>query len=116
MKTTGIRLYFDEDMSSIVAARLRKIGWDILTTHQVGNSGIEDHDQLRFATQERRILVTRNYADFQALHEHFLNEGQTHTGIIVCFWRPEIQKMIEALVKTIQQYGGSDWTNVLAYA
>lgn len=97
------KLYFDEDMSAIVAAKLRKIGWDVLTTQQAGNSGKSDVAQLEYASREGRILVTRNYADFQEIHQQFLQKRKPHAGIIICFWRPDSQRMVEALIETLEK-------------
>jgi len=55
-----IRLYLDEDMSSRVAQALRGKGFDVLRCHEVGNKGLSDEEQLRYAAQEGRHLVTYN--------------------------------------------------------
>ena len=103
-------------MSAIVAARLRKMGWDVLTTHQAGHAGESDEAQLEFAAQKGRILVTRNYADFQNLHRQFLEQGRSHSGIIICFWRLEVQRMIGALINVLQNPAAADWANRLIFA
>ena len=110
------KLYFDEDISVIWAVRLRKMGWDVLTTQQAGCSGKDDVDQLKFASQQNRILITRNYVDFQNIHEQILAEGKSHSGIIICFWRPEVQKMFEALISILEKNLNEDWSDRLVYA
>jgi hypothetical protein len=103
-------------MSAIVGAKLRKMGWDVLTTQQAGNSGEPDPAQLEYASREGRILVTRNYADFQDIHHQFLLEGRSHSGIIICFWRPEAQKMVEALIDALRRVSQQKPQNTLTYA
>jgi uncharacterized protein with PIN domain len=109
------RLYLDEDISAIVAAKLRKLGYDILTTHQAGRCAASDASQLEFAAGLGRLLVTRNYADFQKLHEACLMEGKHHGGIVVCFWRPDAQVMLDRLVSLLDRHS-SDWRDQLNYA
>jgi predicted nuclease of predicted toxin-antitoxin system len=55
-----VRLYLNEDMSSRVAQALRGKGFDVLRSHEVGNEGLSDEEQLRYAAQEGRRLVTYN--------------------------------------------------------
>ncbi len=45
----SVKLYFDEDVSSVLAARLRKAGWDVLTTHQARRCSDDDLNQLLYA-------------------------------------------------------------------
>jgi hypothetical protein len=56
-----LRYYFDEHMKPAIARQLRKRGIDVLTTQEAGraNQGIDDPDQLAFATSLGRVLVTQ---------------------------------------------------------
>lgn len=80
---TAIRYYFDEHVRSPVAAYLRTHHIDVLTTQEAGRSaqGIDDADQLAFATMQNRVLVSRD--------KHFLNPHEVpqivtgqHAGVI----------------------------------
>jgi Domain of unknown function (DUF5615) len=75
-------LYADEDFSYHVIQRLRQLGHDILTVHEVGQAsqGIEDAVVLAFATAASRAVLTFNRRHFIRLH----NEISSHAGIIVC--------------------------------
>lgn len=112
----NVKLYFDEDMSAILAARLRKAGWDVLTTHQAHRRSSDDQSQLQFATNQQRILVTRNYADFQRIHTDSLTAGASHAGIIICFWHPNPQKMQTKLLEVLKTTPPDQWENQLLYA
>ena len=112
----SVKLYFDEDMSAILAARLRKTGWDVLTTHQARKRSSDDRSQLQFATSRQRILVTRNYADFQRIHADSLTAGESHAGIIICFWHPNPQKMQTKLLEVLKTTPPDQWENQLRYA
>ena len=76
------RLYANENFPVEVVKRLRELGHDVLTTHDVGksNQGIEDDAVLRFAVDSDRCVVTINRKDFMRLHRSF----PRHAGIIAC--------------------------------
>ena len=107
------KLYFDEDMSAILAGRMRKLGWDVLTTHQAQMCANSDLAQLRFARQQNRVLVTRNYAHFMGIHSEFLKTGETHAGIVVCFWRSSVEIIHTRLVEALQRIPAESWPDLL---
>ncbi|MFB3893901.1 MAG: DUF5615 family PIN-like protein [Phycisphaerae bacterium] len=110
------KLYFDEDMSAIMAARLRKLGWDVLTTHQAGRRSTGDEDQLRFATAQGRVPVTDDHSHFIRLHEEFLEKGLPHAGIIVCYWRPSENVVLAELLSLLESVLPETSPNSLLFA
>jgi hypothetical protein len=74
------RLYADEDFPFPVVERLRQLGHDVQTTLEAGraNQGIDDAQQLDFATGLGRATLTRNRRDFAALHR----KSARHAGIV----------------------------------
>jgi predicted nuclease of predicted toxin-antitoxin system len=62
--------------------KLRKKGYDILTTRDAGkdNQSIHDEDVLEFAISQNRAVITLNYNHFKNLHKQVKN----HSGIIIC--------------------------------
>lgn len=74
------RLYADEDFPFPVVERLRQLGHDVVTTLEAGraNQGIEDADQLAFATSLGRAILTRNRRHYIPLHRRSAH----HAGII----------------------------------
>jgi hypothetical protein len=79
------RVYSDENMPLAVVEELRRLGHDVLTSHEAGNANrsVSDEDVLSFASGVRRILITLNRKHFIRLHEMKL---QAHAGIFVCFF------------------------------
>jgi predicted nuclease of predicted toxin-antitoxin system len=76
-----IKLYANEQFPNDAVIELRKLGYDILTTHDIGKSGkgIADKEVLSFAISLRRAILTFD-KDFFKLHR----ENSNHYGIILC--------------------------------
>ncbi|HKQ77253.1 MAG TPA: DUF5615 family PIN-like protein [Blastocatellia bacterium] len=53
-----IKFYFDEHVPQAVADGLRRRGVDVLIVHAAGRRGLSDDEQLAFASQQGRVLVT----------------------------------------------------------
>jgi len=88
MPDTQVLLYFDEDVSVVLASILRARGFDVLTTRDAENRGQSDIGQLTFSAKNHRALLTHNRLDFEALHGKFVEEGKPHEGIILARRRP----------------------------
>ena len=76
-------IYLDEDVYQAVALGLRRRGYDVLTTAEAGRRACHDEDQLRFAAEQQRILITFNRGHFARLHGEWTASGRHHAGIIV---------------------------------
>jgi predicted nuclease of predicted toxin-antitoxin system len=74
-----IRYHLDEQVSKALADALRRRGIDVTRTPEVGLREAPDQDQLTFALNEGRVLVTHD-RDFLALHA----AGAKHAGIVFC--------------------------------
>jgi len=75
-------LYANENFPLPVVEELRRLGHEVLTTHEAGEAGksVPDEQVLDFATAKGRALVTLNRKHFIHLH----NANPEHAGIIVC--------------------------------
>jgi hypothetical protein len=75
-------LYANENFPVPVVEELRRLGHDVLTTHESGRAGIAipDDEVLAFTVGEKRILLTISRKHFIRLHR----QKPTHSGIIVC--------------------------------
>jgi hypothetical protein len=92
------RLYLDSDVSRWLAPLLRAAGHDATTAHAEGRRGASDDEQLLFAAQEGRVLLTHNRADFVLLHGAWRRwpaawgvAAPAHPGILVLDHRPEAE-------------------------
>ena len=78
-----MRLYIDDDCVDPSLVRLlRRDGHDVQLPADVGLVGISD--QIAHAIRDRRAVLTKNYRDFEALHDLvvFAARGH-HEGILV---------------------------------
>jgi predicted nuclease of predicted toxin-antitoxin system len=81
----GIRLYLDEMIPPKLALAPRDSGYDAIHCRDVGlsNQAISDDEQLAFAAQAGRAILTFNSLDFPRLDAPWKSTRQSHTGIIV---------------------------------
>lgn len=78
-----MKYYLDEDLSPKIAEILRKKGIDTSSAHEVGRIQVSDREQLEYAANEGRCLITRNRDDFIALTVQFFNEHRRHFGLLI---------------------------------
>lgn len=63
------RLYLDRHVMTRLADDLAAEGFDCLTTQEAGQDTASDEDQLAFAAQQGRAILTFNIRDFAPLHD-----------------------------------------------
>lgn len=79
----AIKLYLDEDVRVLLGQVLRSRGYDVLHTLEAGHDGNSDLDQLTFAANTGRAILTHNISDYVELAKLYQNQAKTHYGIIV---------------------------------
>ena len=76
-------IYVDEDAGeNAVVSGLRARSIDIMTTVEAKRLGSDDSSQLEFASSMGRAIYTFNVGDFARLHNEYLTQNKTHSGII----------------------------------
>ena len=78
-----MKLYLDEHVQPLLAHILTSRGIDCLTTQAAGNLSHSDDDQLVFATNQERVIVTFDRKYFRSLAQQWATENRTHAGIIL---------------------------------
>lgn len=79
-----MRFYLDEDLSpKIVATALQRFALVVESSHLRGMNGLEDEEQLAFATRNGWCIVTNNRDDFLALDRRYRVSGIIHAGILI---------------------------------
>ena len=87
-------LYFDEHVQRALAEMLTARGHDVLTARDAGRAGrgISDEDQLQYAADNLRVMVSYNAGDFMLLASEWQRLGKEHAGILLSPERqPEAQ-------------------------
>jgi len=82
-----VRFLLDAHVSGpSVGGPLRDNGHDVRALDQEPElEGLEDEDVLALATEDERILVTHNVADFPELLREWAAGGHSHAGIILVY-------------------------------
>jgi hypothetical protein len=96
------RLYADENFDHGVVVELQILGHDVVTAQHAGmaNQGIGDPEQLDFAIQAGRAVITFNRRHFRRLHAHV----RPHCGIITCTEDDDqaaLAKRVHAAISTL---------------
>jgi hypothetical protein len=83
-----MRLYIDDDSVDPGLIRLlRRDGHDVQLPTDVRLVGSSDQVHLAHAIRDRRAILTRNYKDFQALHDLVVSAASGHhCGILVVLY------------------------------
>ena len=100
-----IKLLLDEDVHSTLSSILRKRGFDVLHVQEVEGKGKSDAEQLTYACQQQRCLMSFNVKDFVLLHNQYAKEEKEHWGIIVSKQLPigeTLRRVLSVLQKNSQ--------------
>lgn len=77
-------LLLDEMLSPHIAEQLRSSGWDVTAVAERRDLvGMSDADVLALATEEQRIVVTLNIADFAKLAQAWASHERPHAGVLL---------------------------------
>lgn len=80
-----MRLYIDDDSVDPGLLRLlRRDGHDVQIPADVGLAGSSDQVHLAHAIRDQRAILTKNYRDFEALHDLVVRAAHGHQeGVLV---------------------------------
>ncbi len=112
-----IRLYFDEDiMDNDLVDALRARGIDVKIVSEAGMAGREDHEQLTYATEDRRVIYSANIGHFCELHTEVLAAARSHAGIVLCQQqRYTIGEQMHRLLRLIAAVTAEEMQNRLEF-
>ena len=102
-----MRLYLDHDVDVTLANRLQPWGHNVLTTREAGHTEASDEQQLAFATNVGRVVITHNRRDFRRLHRQWIENGRLHGGIIISAHLP-LQELERRLLRLFSTYTDPD--------
>ena len=105
-----LKLFLDEDIHTGLSHALQQRGYDVVHAQALKRKGKSDSEQLAFAVQQERCLVTFNVRDFVYLHNQYARENREHWGIIVSRQLP-IGETLRRLLKKIGLATRDDFRN-----
>ena len=109
-----IAFYLDEHVQLALVEAMRARGVDILTTQEARNTGLDDIQQLAFATENRRSLFSYNTRHFAKLHNQWTNIQRPHRGLILSDQMP-IGIVLRRLMRLYFSLNSEDMQNRLEY-
>jgi predicted nuclease of predicted toxin-antitoxin system len=102
-----LKLLLDEMISPRVARELRADGHDVeaIKKDRPDLASRGDREIVRQMAAERRVIVTNDIADFQAIHDQMLAAGEEHSGMVFTFdaTMPRTKDAIPQWVQTLTQ-------------
>jgi hypothetical protein len=117
MAGLGVKLYSDEDVDPALALGLRQDGYDALSSHEAGrtNQKISDEDQLIYAVQQGRAILSFNTADFIKLDREWKAAGKRHYGIIVSLRINDVGELLRRVKKHLDTVSPAQQENILLW-
>ncbi|MFL5242477.1 MAG: DUF5615 family PIN-like protein [Gemmataceae bacterium] len=77
-----MKIYLDDNITDgRLVTQLQKAGHGVVSPLDVGTSGMTDPNHLIFAIKQRLVLLTKNYDDFEDLHNLVIAAGGGHFGV-----------------------------------
>lgn len=112
-----IRIYIDEDsMSQALITALRTAQIDVVTASDVDRTAYSDEAQLKWATEQDRVLYSSNIGDFCRLHSRLMANEENHAGmILVQQQRYSIGKLLQAIQNLLAAKSAEDMVNQLVF-
>jgi len=100
MAGLGIAVYTDELVDPALAVALRARGYDALSCHEARriNQKINDRDQLIYATEHGRAILSNNIRDFVPLDTRWKRQGRMHAGIMLYVRFPPLGDLLRRVI------------------
>jgi predicted nuclease of predicted toxin-antitoxin system len=98
-----MRFFLDEDLSDAIAVAAQVRGIDIISARQARRGGLTDEEQLLFAAQEERCVISKNAKHFVPLSREFEARGLPHAGVLLVA-RSLPGERFSAIVEAIQRF------------
>lgn len=114
MSRIFVELYLDEDVDVLVAELLRRHGFSATTALEKAQLHRDDYDQMSYAVEQQKTLVTHNRADFESLALSYFAEGKAHFGIIIAVRRSP-HEIVRRLLVILNQVTADEMQNQVRY-
>ncbi|MBI3302323.1 MAG: DUF5615 family PIN-like protein [Deltaproteobacteria bacterium] len=114
MSRLFIELYLDEDVDVLIADLVRARSFPALTTQEAGQTGKGDAEQLAYAGDQQKTILTHNRTDFESLAQQYFAARQAHYGIIIAARRSPYE-IVRRLLTILNQVTADEMENQLRY-
>jgi len=96
----GVAVYTDELVDPALAIELTRRGYNVLSCHAVGraNQRINDRDQLVYATEAGRAILTNNIRDYVPLDVRWKRQGRIHAGMMLYANFPPLGDLLRRVI------------------
>ena len=109
-----IKLFLDEDVHATLGTILQKRGFDVVHAQESDRKGSSDSEQLKYAVQQKRCLMTFNVKDYVLLHNEYVQLEKEHWGIIVSKQLP-IGEILRRILNVFQSHSQKSMKNRLLF-
>lgn len=109
------RLYFDEDADARLAEALRQRGYDVETPVIVGLLEASDEEQLAYATNQQRVLVTHNIKHFPGVHAEWVEAGRKHWGVVILIGHSAVGTWLRRMETLLNRFSAEELRNSLLF-
>jgi len=109
-----IRLLLDEDVWPGLAKALREQKYDALHVYELERGGLDDSEQLAYATQIGYAILTHNEKDFIPLAKEYFFERQPHAGIILSR-QLQVGELLRRTLSLLQTLSAEEVANTVRY-
>ena len=114
MSRLFIELYLDEDVHVLVAELIKAKGFQALTTRDAGQLQNSDPQQLTYAINHQKTLVTHNRVDFEQLAQEYFEQDKKHYGVILAV-RHSPQEIARRLLIVLNNVTADEMENQVRY-
>lgn len=106
MAGLGVRLFTDEHITGGLAPVLRRRGYDVESCPEAGRAdqGISDEDQLAYATQHGRAILTFDRTDFLRLDVRWKRAGRQHAGMVLSVEIQDFGELLRRVERHLNTY------------
>jgi predicted nuclease of predicted toxin-antitoxin system len=113
----SLLIYLDHNVDPLLAKDVRNAGYNAVAAVEAGNAPLADLDQLTWAADRGRCIITHDYDDYPRLAAEWFFEGRDHSGIILCRQPPDISygEMLRRLLRLLDTLTADEMVNRLEW-
>jgi len=98
-----------------LAAALRSRGFDAVAAQEARLKGVSDDEQMSYAVQSGRALVTSNVRHFLGIVQQLHAEGREHPGVILVTRPMAVGEMLQGFARLLDSVSAEEMRNRVAF-